>query len=117
MQIELDTKVMQADFGCQTRLKASQVMRAFPCQTKGVQELVVGRLDDLSDSRQPTTQRFRPSNALTPGMRRSHQVDVSLCLPALTWVLSGKALVCYIAALSRPADTRQLRGWGLTNGK
>jgi hypothetical protein len=115
MQIEPETKIVQADFGSQTSLKAGQIMGTLTRQAKGIQEFVVDRFDDLPDTGQPTAQRFGPANALAALMWGSHQLDVSLCMPPLTWPLSGKAFVGYIGSLSRQATTGQTCRRSLAN--
>lgn len=107
MQIEPDTKVVQTHFGSQAGLKTSQVVRTLTSQAKGIQELVVDGFNDLPNACQPATQRFGPANALTALMGRRDQLDVVLCLPAVTWALIGKAVVSHIGAVSRLASTRQ----------
>ena len=107
MQIEPDTKIVQTHFGSQTSLKTSQVVRTFTSQTKGIQEFVVDGFDDLSQMGQPATQRFGPTDAFAALMGRRDQIDLSLCLPALSRSLAGLALVSYIRAVSRQASTGQ----------
>jgi hypothetical protein len=92
MQIEPDTEIMQTDFGCQAGLKSREVMRTLTSQAKGIQELIIDGFNNLPQAGQPATQRFGPTDVLAPLMRGSHQVDLSLDLPALSWLLSRKAL-------------------------
>src|ERR1700693_2957422 len=99
MQIEPDTEIMQTDFGSQTRLKSSEVMRTLTSQAKGIQELVVDGFNDLPNAGQPTTQRFGPPHALAALMRRRDQIDLLLSLPPSAWPLSRKAFVSHIGAL------------------
>ena len=117
MQIEPDTEIMQTDFGCQAGLKSREVMRPLTSQAKGIQELIIDSFNHLPQTGQPAPQRFGPTDVLAPLMRGSHQVDLSLDLPAMSWSLSRKALVCYIGAVSRQADAWQARHRCLSSGK
>src|SRR6266478_4297813 len=117
MQIEPDTKIVQTDFGCQTSLKSSQVVRTLTSQAKGIQELVIDGFDDLSNACQPPTQGFGPANPFDFLMRRSHQIHLMLLLPASSRSLSGKAFVSHIGALSGQSCTGQTRRWGLSSSK
>src|SRR5258708_6000981 len=117
MQIEPDTEIMQTDFGRQTGLKASEVMRTLTRQAKGIQEFVVDGFNDLPKTGQPAPQGFGPADALAALMGRRDQVDLVLSLPAVAWSLSGKALVCHIGAVSRPACAGQTRQGRLSGGK
>jgi hypothetical protein len=117
MQIEPEKKIVQADFGRQARLKAGQVVRTLTRQAKGIQEFVVDGLDDLSQAGQPAPQGFGPVDALTALVRRRHQVDLKLGLPAAARSFSGKAFVCHVGALSRQVSTGQMRRGVLTSGE
>jgi hypothetical protein len=117
MQIEPDTKIMQTNFGSHSSLKSREVMGTLTSQAKGIQEFVVDAFNDLPNASQPAAQGFGPMDLLAALMRRRDQVDLSLCLPALVWSLSGKALVSYIGAVSRPASARQTRRWTLSSRK
>ncbi len=117
MQIEPDTKIVQTDFGCQTSLKSSQVVRTRTPQAKGIQEFVVDRLNDLSNACQPAKPRFGPAHPLGFLMRRSHQIHLALLLPASSRSLSGKAFVSHIGASSGQSCTGQTRRWGLSSGQ
>jgi len=109
MQIEPDTKVMQAHFSGQTRLKARQVMRSFARQAKGIQQLVIDGFNDLPDAGQPPSQRFRPAFPLTGLMRRGDDLSISLRFPASLWPLAGKAFIRDVVALSGQPATSQTR--------
>ena len=60
VNVEPKTKVVQADFGRQASLKASQIMWSFAGQAEGVEQFVVDRFDDLSQTSQPATPGFGP---------------------------------------------------------
>jgi len=117
MQIEPDTKIVQTHFGRQTSLKPREVVRTLTCQTKGIQEFVIDGFNDLAKTRQPAPQGFGPTHALAALMGRRDQLDVMLCLPAMTWSLSSKALVSHIGAVSRLASTGQTRRGRLASRK
>jgi|SRR3954452_433800 hypothetical protein len=51
LSIEPHTKGMQADFGGQTSSKPAHIMRPFTGQAKGVEQFVIDRFDDLSQTR------------------------------------------------------------------
>jgi hypothetical protein len=99
MQIESQTKIVQAHFDGQTSLKTRQVMRPFPHQTKGIQQVVIDRLDDLPQTRQPAPQRFGPRELLAVVMRGCHDFHLILRLPALLRVGSCKPFIGYISSL------------------
>src|SRR5260370_39613089 len=58
--IKPNTKVMQTNLGGQTSLKAPQSVRAFAGQTKGIEQFVIDRFDQLTQTRQPVSPLFRP---------------------------------------------------------
>ncbi len=109
MQIEPDTKIVQTHFGSQTSLKTSQVVRTLTSQTKGIQEFVVDGFDDLPQMGQPATQRSGPTDVFAALMGRRDQIDLSLCLPALSGSLTDLALVSYRSTWSsyRKKPTQQ----------
>jgi len=108
MPIEPETKIVQRHFGGQASLKPRQVMRTFPCQPKGIQELVVDGFDDLPQAGQPATQGFGPMHASTRLMRWSHQIDLVLLVPSQSWPRARKAFVGHIRSVSRQATAAQL---------
>src|SRR2546423_2258986 len=56
---------------------------------------------------QPAPQRFGPTQTLAALMLGRDQIDLPLCLPALTWPLEGFALISHIRAVSRQTSTAQ----------
>ncbi len=63
LKIEPDAKVMQANFGHQTSLKASGIMGPLPSQAERaerVEQFVVDRRDDLAQTSQPATPLLGP---------------------------------------------------------
>src|SRR5215472_7096427 len=72
LTVEPDAKVMQANFGSQTCLEATQGMRSFPCQTKDIEQFVVDRLDQLAQARQPASPLFGPLAVRRLLRRRDH---------------------------------------------
>ncbi len=117
MQIEPETKIVQSHFGSQASLKPRQVMGAFPCQTKGIQELVVDGFNDLPQARQPATQGFGPMHSPARLMRWSNQINLVLLVPPKTWSRARKAFVGYIRPLSGQATASQLRRRRVTSRK
>ncbi len=115
MQIEPDTKIVQTHFGGQTSLKPGQVMRTFTSQTKGIQEFVVDRFNDLSDAGQPAPQRFGPALPFAALMRRGDQISLSLLFPSASWSLAGEAFIRHIRALGWQA--RDFPDVGLGSGE
>src|ERR1700756_951705 len=64
--IQPDTEVMQRDLCRQTRSKPAEIMGPFPVQAKGMKELLVDGLNDLTDSCQPATPGLRPRRLAIP---------------------------------------------------
>jgi hypothetical protein len=60
VNVEPDTKVVQADFGRQASLKARQIRWSFAGQAEGAEQFVLDRFDDLSQTGQPATPGFGP---------------------------------------------------------
>src|SRR4051794_28206535 len=117
MQIEPETKIVQSHFGGQASLKPRQVMGTLPCQTEGIQELVVDGFDDLPQVCQPAPQGFGPMDSSAGLMRWSKQIDLVLLVPAKSWSRPGKAFVGYIRPLSRQATAWQLWRRCVTSSK
>ena len=70
--IEPDAKVMQSDFCCQARLKAIQRMRTLTGKTKDIEQLVVGRFNNLTQPSQPAPPVFRPAHFAVLVWRTDH---------------------------------------------
>lgn len=117
MQMEPETKMVQTHFGSQPGLKSREVVETLTSQAKGIQELVVDRFNDVAHACQPATQRFRPADPLAALMGCGDQIHLVLGLPALSWLLSGKAFISNRAALSRQTSAWQTRRWRLSCGK
>src|SRR5579859_2515955 len=111
MEIEPNTKIMQADLSRQTGLKARQIMRPFSGQTKGIQQFVIDRLNNLPNASQPAAKRFWPTDSLTALMRRSHHFHPVAFFPSLLWLFSSKTFVGNIRTLCRPSTAWQGRHW------
>jgi len=111
MQIEPQTKIVQAHFGGQTSLKTRQIMRPFPRQTKGIQLFVSDRLDDLPQTRQPAPQRLRPMELFALLMRGCHDFHLILLLPARLRVGSCKPFIGNRSSVGRQATAGQGRRW------
>ena len=79
-------------------------MRPLTTQAKGIQEFVVDRLDDLSDTGQPATRRLGPVKALTGLVGRSHQINLSLFSPPSPWSLESLPQTARQALLSLPGQ-------------
>jgi hypothetical protein len=60
LKIEPDAKIMQADLGRQTSLKARQIVGPFSSQAEGSEQFVVDRFNDLSQASQPMPPGFGP---------------------------------------------------------
>lgn len=97
---------MQGDFGRQTSLEASQVVCPFMSQTKGIEEFVIDRFNDLSQTSKPTAQGFGPS-LLATLMRWGDHASRTLRLPLVLWLISCKPLISHIEALCRQAAASQ----------
>jgi len=112
LKIEPDAKVMQADFGGQTSLEASEVMRTLTSQAEGVEQFVVDRFDDLSQTVQPTTP--LPLAAL---MRRTDDLGPIALLPLGMRVVSCEHLIGHVDALGFVPDTGPGREISEVSGK
>lgn len=55
LQVEPEAKVMQGHFGGQPCLKAIQRVRTLTSQPEGIEQLVVGGLNDLTQPSQPAS--------------------------------------------------------------
>lgn|SRR5215469_8220849 len=117
MQIEPDAKIVQTHLGSQTSLKASQIVRTFTRQAKGIQEFVVDGFNDVPDTGQPSPHRFGPALPRAGLVRRGDHLDLLLLLPAAAWSRPGKAFISHIVALSGQPATSQARRWMLTERK
>ena len=62
LHVEPDTKVMQGHFGGQACLKAIQGMWTFPSQPEGIEQLVIGGLNNLTQPSQPAPPSFGPAH-------------------------------------------------------
>ncbi len=117
MPIEPETKIVQSHFGGQASLKPRQVIGTLPCQTEGIQELVVDGFDDLPQACQPAKPRFGPRDSSARLMRWSNQIDLVLLLPPKSWPRTRKAFVGYIRPLSRQATAKPLWRRCVTSSK
>src|SRR5712692_5021454 len=106
LYVEPDAKVMQGDFGGQACLKAIQRMWTLTSQPEGIEQLVVGRLNDLTQPSQPAPPGFGPAH-LTALMRRADDLSPILLVPQAMHLLARKAFIGHIDALRSRADTGQ----------
>ncbi len=117
MHIEPETEIVQSHFCGQASLKPGQLMGTFPSQTKGVQEFLVDRFDDLPNARQPAAQGFGPTRVFAHLMRWRHQLDLILLVPPTSWSLPRKPFVGHIRPVSRQSSAEQPWRRGVTSGK
>ena len=117
MHIEPETEIVQSHFCGQASLKPGQLMGTLPSQTKGVQEFIVDRFDDLPNARQPAAQGFGPTRMFAHLMRWRHQLDLILLVPPTSWSLSRKPFVGHIRPMSRQSSAGQPWRRGVTSGK
>jgi hypothetical protein len=115
LAVEPDAKVVQADFGRQTSLKARQVMRPFPIQAKGVEQFVIDRFNDLSDTGKPAPQRFGPARTMTGGMGSGNDLR-QLGQGSPSWFAS-KALIGHILRQRRQPRAGQARSGAKPSAK
>src|SRR5437868_3837136 len=108
LPIEPDAKVMQGHFGSQACLKAVQRMRTLTGQPKGIEQLVINGLNDLTQPSQPATPWFGPAH-LTVLMGRADDLRTVLHVPVAMQTIACKAFVSHIDALCRSANTEQTR--------
>src|SRR5688500_3475901 len=95
--IQPHAEVMQRDLGHQTGPKPPELMGSLPVQAKGMKQLIVDRLDDLTDAGQPATQGLRPGGPTIAPRRTEDLGPVGLPPPRLVR-LSLKALIDYVGA-------------------
>src|SRR5216683_8039252 len=114
--IEPDAKVMQSDFCCQARLKAIQRMRTLTGKTKGIEQLVVGRFNDLTQPSQPAPPVFRPAH-FAALVWRTDDLGIELLVPSSMQQIARKALIGHIDALGWRTDTGQARGGSVSHGE
>src|SRR5260221_7754740 len=117
MHIEPETEIVQSHFCGQASLKPGQLMGTFPSQTKGVQEFLVDRFDDLPNARQPAAQGFGPTRVFAHLMRWRHQLDLILLVPPTSWSLPRKPFVGHIRPVSRQSSAGHPWRRGVTSGK
>jgi hypothetical protein len=106
LHVKPDAKVKQGDFGRQAHLKAVQRMWTLTGKTKGIEQLVVGRLNDLTQPSQPATPSLGPVH-LTALMRRTDDLGPTLLVPEVMHLLARKAFIGHIDALRSRDDTGQ----------
>src|SRR5437660_10547639 len=106
LQVEPEAKVMQGHFRSQACLKAIQSMRTLTSQPKGIEQLAIDGLNNLTQPSQPATPGFRPAH-FTALMGRTDDLCTIQVLPALMQPISCKAFVGDIDALGRSTHTGQ----------
>src|SRR5574339_1101590 len=106
LTVKPKAKVMQAHLRGQTSLEARQSMRTFACQPKGIEQFVVDRLDQLTQTRQPSSPLFGPL-ATTRLVRRSDDEGTKLLAPTRMWFGPSKPFVSEIDTLCRFANASQ----------
>src|SRR5437762_14385211 len=77
LQVEPEAKVMQGHFRSQACLKAIQRMRTLTSQPKGIEQLAIDGLNDLTQSSQPASPGFGPMH-LTALMRGADHLSMIL---------------------------------------
>src|SRR4030095_16487588 len=98
---------MERNLCRQTGPKPAEIMGTLPVQAKGMKELVVDRLDNLPDPREPAPQRLGPRGLALPLGRTDDLSAVSLPPPRLV-CLALKALVDDIGPPGRAPHTGHL---------
>ena len=69
--IQPDAEVMQGNLRGQARLQPTELMGSFPIQAEGMLELVMDRLHNLADTREPAPQRLGPRSLTRCPFRKS----------------------------------------------
>ena len=100
LPVEQYAKIMQGGSGCQSCLKAVQLVRPLPVQPEGVVELLKDRFHDLAYPGQPAAQSFGPGSLAVAFGRRDQPGAVAVP-PPLMQLPSLKALVRHIPAQGR----------------
>src|SRR2546430_13706341 len=116
LPVEPDAKVMQSDFRSQACWKAFQRMGTLPSQPKGIEQLVVGRFNDLTQPSQPAPPVFRPAH-FAALVRRTDHLGIVTLVPEAMHLIARKALIGHIDALGWRAHTGQARGRSVSHGK
>src|SRR6266567_2787212 len=108
LQVEQEAKVMQRDLGSQTCLKAVERMGTLTSQPEGIEQLAIDRFDDLTQSGQPASPGFGPTD-LAALMRDTDHLRMVQGLPVLMQAIPGEAFVGHIDALCWCTYTAQTR--------
>src|SRR6266567_784195 len=116
LHVEPDAKVMQSDFRSQSCLKAVQRMRTLTSQPKDIEQLVVGRFNDLTQPSQPAPPVFGPAH-FAPLVRRADHLGIVVLVPEAMQLIARKALIGHIDALGGRAHTGQARGRSVSHGQ
>src|SRR5262245_12792700 len=114
--IQPDAEVMQGHLCRQARLKTTQLMRPFTIKAESRLELVIDRLHDLADSREPAPQRLGPRPLTVPLGRADDRGPVGRP-PRPLMGLALKALVDDVRTLGGCPNTRQARMGLVAQGK
>src|SRR5262245_24177385 len=114
--IQPDAEVMQGNLRGQARLQPTELMGAFSIQAEGMMELIMDRLHNLADTREPAPQRLGP-RPLTIPPRRTNDLGAVARPPRRMVRLALKALVNDIRTQRGSPDTGQARLGLATQGK
>ena len=110
--IQPDTEVMQRDLCRQTGPKPAELMRALPVQAKGMKQLVVDRLDDLTDSCPPATPETSATGILTIPLGRTEDLSSIGLPPPTAWFARPSKPLSTTYGPRAGAPTLGTRGWG-----
>src|SRR6266700_7879167 len=116
LQVEPEAKVMQGHFRSQACLKAIQRMRTLTSQPKGIEQLAIDGLNDLTQSSQPASPGFGPMH-LTALMRGADHLSMILLMPVPMQQITCEAFVSHIDALCWRTNTGQTRRRLLASGE
>src|SRR6266581_9678254 len=116
LHVEPEAKVMQSDLCSQACLEAIQRMRTLTCQPEGIEQLAIDRFNDLTQPSQPASPGFGPLD-LTALMWGSDHLCTVSGLPVAMQLITCKAFIGHIDALSGSADTGQRRRGKLSSGE
>src|SRR6266704_5118172 len=116
LQVEPEAKVMQGHFRSQACLKAIQGMRTLTSQPKGIEQLAINGLNDLTQPGQPASPGLGPAH-LTALMGRAVHLCAVAGLPAAMQLIACKAFIGHIDALRWHTDTAQTWQGMLTSGE
>ena len=107
MVVEPDTKVVQRHPRRQSSTQTLDLVGTLPPEAEGIEELVVDRLDDLTDGGNPSPQTLGPASLLGVSLGRVNNLRPVAFEPTLMVLGALEAFVGYVRATTERADATQ----------